>query len=66
LTLCYRIDVKDVVFVSTALRNPDDKDDPLLAKYGALQRMLNNHVITLRRSPRSYSVRTYLRYMFSR
>jgi hypothetical protein len=44
LTVCYRR-AKNVVYISTALRNPKDVDDPLSAKLGAAYRMTQSQYI---------------------
>ncbi len=38
LTIAYKVDRRDVINISTALKNPGDKADPLFGKFAAFER----------------------------
>ena len=47
-TFCYRVDVQNVVEISSTIRNPKDRPSPLIGKYEALKRFSDKNRMLLR------------------
>lgn len=63
-TICYRVDRKDVIELSTAILHPNDRHDKHAGQMVALQRFAKKHRITLR-VPKGLTPKEYLWLAFS-
>lgn len=63
-TICYRVDRKDVIELSTAILHPNDRHDKHTGQMVALERFAKEHRITLR-IPKGLTPKEYLQLAFS-
>lgn len=62
-TFCYRIDRRNVIEVSSALRHPADRSDQHTGRFLAFQRFRENNRMHMR-VPNGFSVRAFLDFTF--
>ena len=63
-TICYRVDRRDVIELSTTIKHPNDRFDKHAGQYAALQRFANNHRIHLK-SSQGFPPKQFLELAFS-
>ena len=63
-TICYRIDRRDVIELSTAIKHPNDRFDKHVGQLTALQRFAANNRIHLK-SPQGFPPKQFLQLAFS-
>lgn len=63
-TICYRIDRRDVIELSTAIKHPNDRFDKHTGQYAALQRFSANNRIHLKNKP-GFTPKQFLQLAFS-
>ena len=63
-TFCYRIDKRNVIEISSAIRHPDDKHDPHMGRVVALSRFAASNRMHLRMPNDLKSPRDFLTTMF--
>ena len=59
-TFCYRVDTRNVIEVSSAIRHPGDKNDPHMGRMVALSRFAAANRMHMRVPPGMPSVRRFL------
>ena len=64
-TFCYRVDKRNVIEISSAIRHPDDKHDPHMGRVVALSRFAASNRMHLRMPNWCRNPRTFLEYTFS-
>ena len=64
-TFCYRVDKRNVIEISSAIRHPDDKHDPHMGRVVALSRFAASNRMHLRMPNDMKSPREFLTTMFS-
>lgn len=63
-TICYRIDRRDVIELSTAIKHPNDRFDKHIGQMQALERFAANNRIHLK-SEQGFSPKQFLQLAFS-
>lgn len=63
-TFCYRVDKRNVIEISSAIRHPDDKHDPHMGRVVALSRFAASNRMHLRMPNDLKSPRDFLTIMF--
>ncbi len=63
-TICYRVDRRDVIELSTTIQHPNDRFDKHTGQFTALQRFANNHRIHLK-SSQGFPPKQFLELTFS-
>ena len=63
-TICYSIDKRDVLHISTTLRHPKDRFDKLIGQYEAFRARARGRAIMLKK-PSSIDAKTFLRTAFN-
>ena len=63
-TICYRIDRRDVIELSTTIKHPNDRFDKHTGQYAALQRFAANNRIHLK-SEQGFPPKQFLQLAFS-
>lgn len=63
-TICYRVDRRDVIELSTAIKHPNDRFDKHIGQLTAMQRFAANNRIHLKSEP-GYSPKQFLELAFS-
>ena len=63
-TLCYRVDKRNVLEISSSIRHPDDKNDPHVGRMHALARFAASNRMHLRIPNDLKSPRRFLTIMF--
>lgn len=63
-TICYKVDRRDIVFFSTAVKHPTDKHDALVAKHTALCRFEEERYVTARIPKYFNTPKQYLTHLF--
>lgn len=63
-TFCYRVDKRNVIEISSAIRHPDDKHDPHMGRVVALSRFAASNRMHLRMPNDMKSPREFLTTMF--
>lgn len=63
-TICYRVDRRDVLELSTTIRHPNDRFDKHVGQMQALSRFASNNRIHLK-SLQNFSPKEYLKLAFS-
>lgn len=63
-TICYRVDRKNVIELSTAILHPNDRHDKITGQIVALERFAKEHRITLRIFD-NLTPKEYLRFVFT-
>ena len=63
-TFCYRVDKRNVIEISSAIRHPDDKHDPHMGRVVALSRFAASNRMHLRMPNDLKSPREFLTILF--
>lgn len=63
-TFCYRVDKRNVIEVSSAIRHPSDKQDAHMGRVVAIERFAAGNRMHLRVPPNFRSVRSFLNFTF--
>lgn len=63
-TICYRVDRRDVIELSTTIKHPNDRFDKHVGQLAALQRFAANNRIHLKSEP-GYPPKQFLQLAFS-
>lgn len=63
-TICYRVDRRDVIELSTTIQHPNDRFDKHTGQFTALQRFANNNRIHLK-SSQGFPPKQFLELAFS-
>lgn len=63
-TFCYRVDKRNVIEVSSAIRHPNDPQDPHMGRVVAIERFAAGNRMHLRVPPNFRSVRGFLNFTF--
>ena len=64
-TFCYRVDKRNVIEVSSAIRHPGDKNDPHVGRMHALARFAAANRMHMRMPNGCRSPRAFLEFIFS-
>ena len=59
-TFCYRVDKRNVIEISSAIRHPNDPQDPHMGRVVAIERFAAGNRMYLRMPPQFRSVRSFL------
>lgn len=63
-TFCYRVDKRNVIEISSAIRHPGDKQDAHMGRVVAIERFAASNRMYLRVPPNFRSVRSFLNFTF--